>query len=128
MAATNSCSLVYQLERDNVVGIEFSDFHLIIRSLHSYMVESIVPDETTYTVTVKLNYNANIKNVRTKLGGAAAAISVSKVNPNLELSELSRLNQLRATFNFGESAKDDEDETPQPPKKRKYKSSGKPNI
>lgn len=128
MDAATSSSLVYTLDPLNAAKLEFADFYLIIRSLHTFKVSKISPDEAAGTVIVDLGYNASIKNVRAKLGGAAAAISVAKANPNVAPTELGRLAQLKSLFNFGGPIAEDEDETSQPSKKRKYKASSKPNI
>lgn len=110
-------SLIYSLEED--APLTFDQFHLIVRSLHSYKVKQFKPDPCNRTVTVDLLYNASMKNVRAKLGSVPA--TVNKANPHLNPSELYDLEALRSTFGFGNNSQEEEPETPVPAKKRKYK-------
>lgn len=116
--ATDASTLVYQCYDDS---LPFNHFSLIIRSLHSYKVKSVTSDEPNRSVTVELDYNASIKNVREKLGGVPA--TVNKKNPYVENCELTQLELLRATYSFGGPSTAEESEAPNPAKKRKYKKS-----
>lgn len=91
-------TLVYTLTS---CELSFDDFYLIIRGLHSYMVKSIDPCPANKTVQVKLSYQANLSNVRTKMGSLVNHASVSKLNPNIKDDEFSKLEELRKKFNFG---------------------------
>lgn len=62
------------------------------------MVDSIVPQEDTSTVHVKLGYQASLKNVREKLGGLAAHVAVSKLSTFVQDSELVRLEELKRQY------------------------------
>lgn len=120
-AVVDKCTLVYTLT-GNELG--FDDFHLIIRSLHSYKVERIVPLCANKKVEVYLAYNANLANVRTKMGDLCNIITVEKSNPFVESGELDRLSELRQRYNFGGGAAcEDEGPSSRPFKKPKYKKS-----
>lgn len=118
---TDSCTLIYQLARDEegVSHLTFDQLYLIVRSLHTYKVKDIVKDTDSQTIKVFLNYNASMKNVRTKLGNVPAL--VCKQNPLIETRELSELESLRAAFGFGGPIEEEECETSKPAKKRCYK-------
>lgn len=94
------CTLVYTLLDSNILS--FDDFSLIIRSLHSYMVESIIPNAEKMNVHVKLNYQASVKNSSIKLGTLQNVIAVSKLSNYVQESEFSKLEQLRRQFGLGE--------------------------
>lgn len=93
------CTLVYTLL--DTSAIPFDDFHLIVRSLHSYMVEDIIPHPENFNVHVKLQYQASIANAEAKLGDLAALVSVTKLSSFIKDSEISRLEQLKRRFNIG---------------------------
>lgn len=122
--ATES-SLVYTLNSDQT-NLNFCDFVLIVKSLHSFRVKNIIPNPTTNTVLVQLEYNCSMKNVKSKLGNLPA--TVHKVNPNISLDELPTLEALRSKFRFGVETTEEECNVPEPAKKRKYKSVSKPDV
>lgn len=93
------CTLVYTLLDTNVLS--FDDFSLIVRSLHSYMVESIVPHPEENNVHVKLSYQASIANATAKLGTLQDCVSVTKLSSYIKDSEISHLEQLKRQFNIG---------------------------
>lgn len=95
------CTLVYTLMDTNIVS--FDDFHLIVRGLHSYQVDSITPHPDMNNVHVKLNYQASIANAQAKLGSLAAVVSVSKLSSFVKENEFTRLEQLRRRFNIASS-------------------------
>lgn len=92
-------TLVYTLLDPNV--LKFADFSLIVRSLHSYMVDTITPHEEQNNIHVKLNYQASVKNAQIKLGSLRNVICVSKTSSFIKESEFSRLDELRRQFDFG---------------------------
>lgn len=93
------CTLVYTLI-DNTI-IDFDQFSLIVRSLHSYMVDSIVPNPQYNNVHVKLNYQASVANATAKLGSLQSAVGVTKLSSYIKESEFSELEQLRRRFGIG---------------------------
>lgn len=93
------CTLVYTLLDPKIV--KFEDFCLIIRSLHSYMVESIVPNAEYKSVHVKLNYQASLPNAQQKLGTLQSAVGVTKLNSHVKECEFAHLEQLRRKFGIG---------------------------
>lgn len=95
------CTLVYTLNSDD---ISFNDFDLIIRSLHSYMVESITPNPDMKNMHVKLGYQASVANAQNKLGDLQEFVSVSKLSAYVKESELSHLDELRRRFNIPSSS------------------------
>lgn len=97
-------TLVYTLL--NPDKLSFKNFSLIIRSLHTYMVEDIVPYADKNCVHVKLNYQASVKNAGMKLGKLSKFVSVHKLSTFVKDDELSTLDQLQRDFGFG--AHDDE--------------------
>lgn len=99
-------TLVYTLLTPS--KLPFKDFSLIIRSLHSYMVEDIVPMETSNTVHVKLNYQASVKNAKAKLGSLTGMVSVHKFSAFVKDDELSCLDKLRKQYGFGGQASNDQ--------------------
>lgn len=90
------CTLVYSLLDSNQLC--FEDFSLIVRSLHSYMVEAVTPNPATNTVHVKLSYQASIINAQNKLGKLRNIIGISKLSQHVDQSELPRLEQLRLKY------------------------------
>lgn len=108
------CTLVYTLLDKS--AIEFDDFYLLVRSFHTYMVETIIPHPESSNVHVKLNYQASLANAEQKLGGLASCASVSKLSTYIADSEISHLEQLRRKFNIGTG-----EPAPGPSKKRSYK-------
>lgn len=118
------CTLVYTLLNEDLLNLNFDHFFLIVRDLHSYMVEDIVPHPETNCVHVKLGYLASLKNARAKLGKLRKYVAVSKLSTFIKDDELSTLDALRQRFGFGAQALDsDEEEDVQkvkcPAKKRK---------
>lgn len=93
------CTLVYTLLDTST--IPFDDFHLIVRSLHSFMVDDIIPHPESSNVHVKLQYQASVANAEAKLGDLAALVSVTKLSSFIKDSEISRLEQLKRRFNIG---------------------------
>lgn len=114
--ASEPCTLIYHLNEGAPITPE--QFLLIVKSLHSYKVEKVKLDECSRSVTVKLNYNASMKNVRAKLGNVPATII--KQNPLIKPAELNELESLRASFGFGGPIDEEEYETPGPNKKRRH--------
>ena len=90
------CTLVYTLLHPK--KLKFDDFSLIVRSLHSYQVESIVPNPAMNNVHVKLNYQASIANAMNKLGTLRPIIGISKLSDFVKEDEVSRLEQLRQKY------------------------------
>lgn len=111
--------LAYQMVENDI--ITFEDFELIIRGLHSYKVLKIEPQPEENAVLVTLDYIANIKNVRGKLGSLPA--TVSKLNPNLPVSEIGKYNKFKEMFGLGSTVEPEESQAPGKSKKRKYKES-----
>nr|QTE03968.1 MAG: hypothetical protein [Aegithalos caudatus parvoviridae sp.] len=93
------CTLVYTL-LDNC-ELNFDDFSLIVRSLHSYMVDTIVPNPVMNNVHVKLNYQASLSNAIAKLGTLQSIVAVTKLSSFVKESEFSHLEQLRRRFGIG---------------------------
>lgn len=116
------CTLVYTLLNDQIIN--FNDFHLIVRSLHSYMVDSIVPNPELKNVHVKLNYQASIANATSKLGALQSAVAVSKLSSFVKENEFSHLEHLRRRFGIGSSA----DGQPAPGPSRSTRPRGKRNY
>lgn len=98
------CTLVYTLLNEET--ITFHDFSLIVRSLHSYMVDSIVPNPELLNVHIKLKYQASIANAQSKLGDLQNVIHVSKLSSYVKENEIPLLEQLRAKFNIGAATPD----------------------
>lgn len=90
------CTLVYTLLNNDVLN--FSDFNLIVRSLHSFMVEDVKPNEAANNVHVKLGYQASVINAQNKLGKLRNVVSVAKLSTHIKECEFSRLEQLRRRF------------------------------
>lgn len=116
--AVKQSSLIYTLlDTDE---ISWSDFSLIIRSLHSYDVQSIDEDQECKTITVTVGYFANAKNARKRLGRASEFIAVSRESSNVRRDEIQTLQQLRRKFGFGRDNDDEECPPSKPHKKRRY--------
>lgn len=81
--------------------LPFDQFSLIVRSLHTYMVEDITPFADRNCVHVKLQYQASIKNATAKLGKLAAEINITKLSSFVSETEISLLADLRAKYGFG---------------------------
>lgn len=90
------CTLVYTLLNDK--KLSFDDFSLIVRSLHSYMVESVTPNKDLKNVQVRLSYQASVTNAQNKLGKLRNIIGISKLSQHVDQSEFPRLEQLRAKY------------------------------
>lgn len=125
-APPQSTTLVYTLT--NPEELPFADFELIIRSIHGFKVKSITPCKETSTVTVSVNYPANMRNARQRLGSATKYISVQRINANVQPCELSRLEHLRSKFGFGNSTEPEEPETSRPRKKTRYAAKPSTNL
>lgn len=111
------CTLVYSL-LDNP-ELSFDDFYLIVRSMHTFMVDKIIPVPESSQVHVKLNYQASTANATAKLGDLQEFVSISKLSVFVKESELSHLEQLKRRFNMPSSA-----DLPEPvakPKARGFK-------
>lgn len=100
--------------------ITWSEFSLIIRSLHNYEVISISESQESKTISVTVGYFANARNARKRLGQCVDFIEVSRESTNVRLDELQSLQQLRRKFGFGGNNDDEEPPTPKPNKKRRY--------
>lgn len=94
------CTLVYTLLDDS--QLNFDDFSLIIRSLHSFMVDTIVPNPDMNNVHVKLNYQASMDKAQQKLGKLRSIVGVAKLSSHVKENEFSRLEMLRRQFGIGE--------------------------
>lgn len=90
------CTLVYTLF--NPKAIKFDDFYLLIRSLHNFLVEDIIPNPELNNVHVKLKYQASIKNAIKKLGGMAMFTSVSKLSNFVKDDELIHLEYIKQQY------------------------------
>lgn len=108
-------TLVYTLLKPTA-KLTFENFHLIVRSLHTYMVESITPMPETNCVHVKLGYLASVKNAFAKLGKLQLYATVHKLSAHVQDHELSALDALQKEFNFGGPSESD---NTAPTKKRK---------
>lgn len=80
--------------------LSFDDFDLIVRSLHSYMVDDFIKHPENNSIHVKLGYQASIKNIKAKMGGLSNVIGVMKL-AHVKENELSRLESLRELYSFG---------------------------
>nr|QTE03712.1 MAG: hypothetical protein [Periparus ater parvoviridae sp.] len=96
------CTLVYTLLNEDIIS--FDDFCLLIRANHSFMVETIVPNEETNNVQVKLNYQASLANAISKLGDLQQVVAVTKLSAFVKENELSRLDDIRRRFNINTSS------------------------
>nr|QTE03901.1 MAG: hypothetical protein [Phylloscopus fuscatus densovirus] len=107
-------TLVYTLLENS--EINFEDFNLLIRSMHTFMVNDIVSNPDKNNVHVKLGYQASVANAQAKLGDLAAVIAVTKMSAFVKEHEFSHLDELRRRFNIPSSSSSIE-ETPQPAKR-----------
>lgn len=99
-------TLVYTLL--NPKKLPFAKFSLIIRSLHSYMVDDILPMPDSNCVHVKLNYQASVKNACAKLGpNLERLICVTKLSSFIKDDELSLLDELKREYGFGTTNADE---------------------
>lgn len=111
------CTLVYTLL--NPKKLKFEDFSLIVRSLHNYQVESIIPNAEMNNVHVKLNYQASITNAANKLGALRPIIGISKLSNFVKESEYTRLEQLRLKYGIASSEPGETGPSyPQPPRQQ----------
>lgn len=123
-SSTDKSTLIYTFTPDLLENdpISFNDVYLLIRSLHSYKVLSVTPKPDQNIVVVEVGYNANLRNIREKMGTLTKFVNIAKSNPNIELCEYDRLAELRQRFNVGAStAEENENEAYGSSKKRKYK-------
>lgn len=111
-------TLTYTLFDDS--RINWANFSLIIRSLHSYEVIEINEDQDAKTIQVTVGYFANANNARLRLGRAIDYISVTRESSNVSKDELQTLQQLRAEFGFGNNEETEEYKTSKSRKKRRY--------
>lgn len=95
---TSPCTLVYTL--NDLSAMSFDDFSIVVRSLHSFNVDSFTPRPENNAMNVRLNYQASIANIKAKMGDLNDIISVFKLSYVKE-NELSRLAELRSRYNFG---------------------------
>lgn len=108
------CALVYTLLSSDLIS--FDDFFLLVRGLHSYMVESVTPNAELSIVTVRLQYQASVVNAQNKLGALANCVSVSKLNANIQESEYSKLEELKKKFGIIPSNQNEASTSYQKPK------------
>jgi len=116
-------TLVYTLLTSD---IPFADFSLIIRGMHSYMVDNISADERSKTVTVKLGYQASVENAKKKLGKFINHVSINKLSSHVNVCEIPLLEQLKRKYGLPILCdQDDNGETTKkrPTKKPRYKAS-----
>ena len=100
------CTLVYTLFDSSCLN--FDDFYLLIRGLHTYMVEEITPFADKNSVHVRLGYQASVDNATKKMGNLTKYVSLSKMSNFVKESEINKLQQLRQRFNIlGASGYDD---------------------
>lgn len=111
-------TLVYTLSA--TAPIEFSDFIVIVKSLHGFKVDKIVPEAETRSITVGLLFFANMANARRKLGDLSDFISVERMSDQLQTEDLSNLQRLRSLYKFGTADTEEEPTTSKPTKRRKY--------
>lgn len=111
-------TLVYTLLDHST--LPFEHFSLIVRSLHSYMVEEITPNEESKCMYVKLGYQASIKNATAKLGKLVTDISITKSSSHVDASELSLLDKLKKQYGFGGPAEEAATSRPIAKKARSY--------
>lgn len=109
------CTLVYTLLNKDVIS--FSDFNLIIRSLHNFMVEDIQSNEAQSNMHVKLGYQASLINAQNKLGNLKNVVAVSKLSNHIKECEFSRLEQLRRKFGINHGG---DEPSGYQPKRRSY--------
>lgn len=120
-------TLVYTLL--DPTKLSFNKFDLIVRSLHSYMVDDIVKMPATNSVHVKLLYQASTANAIKKLGPILPQyIAVNKLSTYVNETELTALDALKKEFGFGAATQDCDDQPVLPvrppakkPKTPKYK-------
>lgn len=115
MITEEPSTLVYTLLPNS--GLEFKHFFLIVRSLHTYMVEDIIAHEENQNVHVKLSYQASVENATKKLGALKNCVFISKLSSFVEDSEISLLDELKKKYGFGGSTVCSEKPTQ---KRRKY--------
>lgn len=109
------CTLVYNLLSDEQITL--SELYLIVRGLHSFMVESITKNEDLNNIHVKLNYQASVANAVNKLGDLQQTVSITKLSAFVKENELSRLDELKRRFNISTGGADDAQTQP---KKKTY--------
>lgn len=101
-------TLVYTLLDAN--ELPFEQFSLIVRSLHTYMVEDIVQYPDSKTIHVKLGFQASVANACKKLGNLDQVIAITKLSSFVTDNELPLLDQLKRKYGFG--LPNEETETP----------------
>lgn len=109
------CTLVYTLVNEK--KLKFTDFYLLIRGMHNYMVESITPNPEAKNVHVKLGYQASVLNAQSKLGPLIEHIVVSKLSSFINEDEYSRLDYLRQKYGLP-CGSDDNKYTPGPTRRQ----------
>lgn len=98
-------TLVYTLIDPNI--LTYDEFSLIVRSLHSYLVEDIVTYPESNTVHVKLGFQASVANAMKKLGRLESAIAITKLSTFVADKELPLLDSLKRRFGFGIAAEEE---------------------
>lgn len=103
-------TLVYTLLDPN--ELPFNDFSLIVRSLHTYMVEEITPYPASNTIHVKLGFQASVANACKKLGLLENVIAITKLSTFVADTELPLLDQLKRKYGFGIPNEEPETQVP----------------
>lgn len=106
------CTLVYTLLDDS--KINFNEFYLAIRSIHSHNVDSFNPNAELKQVHVKVNYQANVANATARLGRLASIVGVTKLSSYIKEDEFVLLEQLRRRWGIGGVIPDNDGYHPTP--------------
>lgn len=91
-------TLVYTLTSNT---LPYEHFSLMVRSLHTYLVEDIEEFPDKKCIHVKLGYQASIKNATSKMGGLCKHVSLNKLSNYVKDDELSLLDTLRRQYGLG---------------------------
>lgn len=102
------CTLVYTLNCNS--ELPFDHFSLLVRSLHTYMVEDIIEYPDKKCVHVKLGYQASVKNTTKKMGGLGKHCCLNKLSTFVKDEELSLLDTLRRQYGLNLSPNEEEEE------------------
>lgn len=92
------CTLVYTLNNTDILC--FDDFSLIIRGLHSYMVEDIKEFKAKNTIHVRLGYQASVENATRKMANLCKYVTITKMSNFVKEDEISKLEELKRKFNI----------------------------
>lgn len=114
--AEEPSTLVYTLLSSS--PLPFEHMSLMVRSLHTYMVEEIKEYADKKCVHVKLGYQASIKNTTKKMGGLAKHVTLTKLSTYVKDDELSLLDTLRRQYGLGMPSNEEEEAGPS---QRKFK-------